>query len=219
MGWHLLLAEKEQGAQEVPIDSKVEPAVGILQRWLGKFTSRLQFPTGTLTPTQGCHRCPPNLNCCTYWSRARNQAKAGRGARNNSFHLLSTYLVCICCWVRCFVNIISHFYNLVAIPSVSDLRMKKKDSVNIIIIILFLPNSYWVFTICHTFLKHITCHLLIYHHINAMVLLLPPFYRWGNEALGKLNNSLGHFIWDAQNVAVTASDTKSSGYKSGSFWL
>lgn len=80
-----------------------------------------------LTPTQGCHRCPPNLNCCTYWSRARNQAKAGRGARNNSFHLLSTYLVCICCWVRCFVNIISHFYNLVAIPSVSDLRMKKKE--------------------------------------------------------------------------------------------
>ena len=50
MGCHLLLAEKEQGAQEVPIDSKVEPAVGILLRWLGKFTSRLQLALGAPHP-------------------------------------------------------------------------------------------------------------------------------------------------------------------------
>lgn len=125
-------------------------------------------------PPSAVREAPEIQNFFSHWFGAGNQVEAGKRSRSNSSHLLRIYLLCACHKGRCFANT-SHFYNHV-FPTNEEKVIK---GIITITSIIFQLNSYWVLTIHHTLLKHFTCHLPIYHHINPMtqVLLWSWYYR------------------------------------------
>lgn len=102
-GWHLYLAEKERGPQEVSIDSKVEPAVGILLCWLAKFTSRLWIAADGALVCPSTHpvqsKEAPNAKINTYVDpKPKIKQKQERGLANSlpALAYLNTVYLALC---------------------------------------------------------------------------------------------------------------------------